>query len=396
MATANEDYLDAMLRHQIGLMRLSGSVRNDVFELLDSTEQDLAGQIKQRLKPGGITPANLKRLQRLQVVISGIRGGAWGGVSELWKKELDALAVAQPGFLSTALRTSLPLTIDFSTPSPALLRAIVTSRPFEGKTLHEWSRSVARADVARIMDQVRIGMTQGESNQAIARRVVGSRAAGGLNGVTETARRQAAKITRTAVNHISNQANREFFKENADIFKNEVYVATLDGRTTPVCRSLDGRRFPIGEGPIPPLHFQCRSLRVAVIDDEIAGERFVKPTTERGLLREFTKQKGIPGVSRRTDLPRGTKGTFNTFSRQRVKELIGKVPAKVNYQEWLGRQSVQFQDDVLGVTRGRLFRQGELSLTKFVNRAGDEIPLRDLARFQRQAFIDAGLDPDVF
>ena len=43
-------------------------------------------------------------------------------------------------------------------------------------------------------------------------------------------------------------------------------------------------------------------------------------------------------------------------------------------QGWLGRQSAAFQDDVLGRTRGLLFRKGGLRLDRFVNRAGDELP----------------------
>ena len=76
--------------------------------------------------------------------------------------------------------------------------------------------------------------------------------------------------------------------------------------------------------------------------------------------------------------------------------MIGRIPAKVTYGEWLARQSVEFQDDVLGVTRGRLFRKGGLKLTKFVSRTGDEIPLSELARREADAFRAAGLDPTDF
>ncbi len=397
MATANENFRDALLRHQIGLLRLSGSIRNEVWSLLDATEQDLVEQIRRKIKPGGRTPGNVKRLQALERAIVGIRGGAWGDVSKLWKKEFTDLALQQPQFIASALLTSHPLSFDLALPSPQLLKTIVTARPFDGKILRDWSRGVASSDLGRIMDEINIGLTQGESNKAIARRVVGTRAQKGADGVTAIARRDAAAITRTATNHVSNQANREFFKENEDVFSAEIYTATLDGRTTPVCRSLDGRRFPVGVGPIPPLHFQCRSLRVAAFDDGVSGERFSKPVTDRQLLREFSERNNFGRtIRRRSDLPRGFKGKFDSFARSRVRELIGKVPARVTYQEWLSSQSAAFQDDVLGKARGKLFRQGKLSLTKFVNRAGDEIPLRDLARNQRQAFIDAGLDPADF
>jgi hypothetical protein len=185
-------------------------------------------------------------------------------------------------------------------------------------------------------------------------------------------------------------------KENADLFTEEQFVATLDARTTPVCRANDGQRFPLGKGPRPPLHFGCRSLRVPVLDGELLGQRPSKPVTERLLLREFAKERGIDAPSTRDGLPHGSKGAFDDFSRRRVRELTGTVPAKTTYQAWLKGQSTAFQDDVLGKTKARLFRDGGLTLDKFVNRAGDELTIRDLARRHKEAFKAAGLDPEGF
>ena len=80
----------------------------------------------------------------------------------------------------------------------------------------------------------------------------------------------------------------------------------------------------------------------------------------------------------------------------RTRELIGRVPAKVDYQTWLGRQSATFQDDVLGVTKGRLFRRGNLPLDRFVDANDLEKTLTELARSDADAFIAAGLDPEDF
>ena len=101
-------------------------------------------------------------------------------------------------------------------------------------------------------------------------------------------------------------------------------------------------------------------------------------------------------MSSRGALPRGHRGAFDQYSRGRVRELTGQVPANVNYETFLRRQSVEFQEDVLGKTKARLFRRGDLSLDKFVNRRGDELTLQELARREAQAFRDAGLDPDDF
>lgn len=392
MADINEQWLDAMIRHQIGLLRLSGSIRNRILKLLDETERDVKAEIERRLSRSMST-----RSQELTIkAIRAIRNDAWKKSAEVWREEMLELVREEPQFLATAMQTVAPVKLIAALPAVDSLRALIAHHPFEGRVLRDWSRQVARADLRRIEQGIRIGIVQGETPQQIARRVVGTVQQRGKDGLTEISRRNATAITRTAVNSFSNAAKRLFYQANSDLFSEEIYVATLDSRTTPVCRSLDGKTFPIGKGPIPPLHWNCRSLRVASFDGEAFGLRPAKPVTQQQLLREYSKRHSLGRITSRDALPRGHKGAFYTFSRGRIRELTGQVDARVTYQEWLGRQSRDFQDDVLGPTRGRLFRRGGLTLDKFVNRQGDEITLAQLARRDAAAFRAAGLDPDDF
>lgn len=396
--TANEELLDALIRHQVFLLRLSGQIRNDIHKLLDATEADISAQIRQRMarSADGPTPANLRRARRLMATIRETRLTAWSQVTAKWVEELQELALATPERAAAQVRTVSPAVLDLALPAPAALRNIVRSNPFEGRVLREWARDVASSDIRRINDQVNIGLVQGETPAQLARRVVGSARLNGRDGVTQITRRNAEAITRTAVSSISNQARREFFKENEEIFTKELYVSTLDGQTTPICRSLDGNQYDIGKGPIPPVHFGCRSIRVALLDAEVIGNRPTRRFTEQTLAREYQRANGLTVDGSRANLPRGHKGAFDKFAQRRKRELTGRVPAKTTYQQFLGRQSVEFQDDVLGRTRGRLFRRGELTLDKFVDRRGREIPLGELAGREAAAFRAAGLDPDDF
>jgi SPP1 gp7 family putative phage head morphogenesis protein len=398
MATVNEELFDALVRHQIYLLRLSGSIRNRIHRILDATEQDIKDKIIARLAgaDGLNTPSAVRRMEATLAAVRSIRLKAWDEVTETWLQELQDLATNEPILMAGVVKTVAPVVLDTVLPTPGLLKAIATSSPFEGRTLKEWASSIADEDLRRIQNAVRVGMVQGESSQQIARRVVGSAALKGVDGVTQITRRNAEAITRTAVNHIANEARSEFINANADLIDQEQYVATLDARTTPVCRSNDGKLFPIGKGPRPPLHFNCRSLRVPVIGGEALGSRPAKPVTERQLLREFSAKNGFPAPTKRANLPHGTKTAYDQFARMRIRELTGRVPGKTTYQQWLTKQSASFQDDVLGATRGKLFRKGGLTLERFVNRAGDEIPLGQLARSHADAFRAAGLDPEDF
>jgi SPP1 gp7 family putative phage head morphogenesis protein len=296
----------------------------------------------------------------------------------VWVSELRELAKAEPEMVAGIIQNVAPVQFTMTLPAANTLNALVTAQPYQGKPLAEWTRHMRQAELDRIMQAVRIGMVQGESSDQIARRVVGTKLLRGRDGVLQLSRHGAEALTRTLVNGVANQAKAQLYEENEDIIREEAFVATLDARTTPVCRANDGKRFPVGKGPRPPLHWACRSLRVAVIADDLIGQRPYKAATEQMLLREYAQRTGLQQVPRRrADLPRGTKSEFDAYARKRGRELTGRAPAPLTYDKWLRRQSVEFQNDVLGPARARMFRDG-LSLDKFVNRAGDELTLSEL------------------
>ena len=398
--TANQALLDLMIGHQIGLQRVTASIQKEIIAILDATEADIAAQVRQMMGPHsrkGPTSRSIKRSVALGEKLAAIRGDAWTKVDDVWLANLLDIVEREPIFTAQAMQTTAPVILQTELPTAETLRSIVKTRPFEGKTLATWQKQLRQTDLNRMTDEIRIGIVQGETQHQMARRIVGTARLRGSDGVTEITRRAAMAITRTSVNAFTNEARRELFRQNDDIIKEELYVATLDNRTTNICASLDGEKFPVAEGPYPPLHINCRSLRVAAFDGDFLGSRPFKTSTERQLVDEFKQQKGITkrGTSR-DSLPRGTKGEFDQFSRGRVRELTGTTPQTTTYQQWLGRQSAAFQNDVLGTTRGKLFRNGDLELKKFVNRNGDDIPLNVLAQQEEAAFIAAGLDPGAF
>jgi len=397
--SVNEELFNALVRHQVYLMRLSKGVRMKIAALLDATEADIAEKIKARLsgvKVGLQSPGDARRLQTLLRIVRNIRVKAWEKVDEVWVKELVDIAKAEAVSFDATVKTVVPVQLTTVLPPARTLKALVTSNPFEGRTLRDWAKSIQAEDLRRIEGAIRVGVLQGQTTQQIASRVVGSARLAGVDGVTEITRRNAEAITRTAINHVANAARAEVMNENSDLFEEELFVATLDARTTAVCMSNDGKKFKRGTGPRPPLHFNCRSLRVPVILPDSLGERPAKASTEQGLLREFAEKRKLDRVTKRADLPHGTKGAFDDFARKRVRELTGRVPGSTSYQQWLEKQSAAFQDDVLGKTKGKLFRKGGLKLDKFVNKNGDELSLRELAKRERAAFKAAGLDPDDF
>lgn len=396
--TANERIQDAFIRHQVRLQQLSAGLSKELVDLLDVTERSVRREIEQAIAKGaGISSsASLRRLQFLEDSIGKIRGAAMGDLAGMLTDQMEQLVRHEAEFTSITLDVESPTELNTTIPSEVTLVSLVADEPFEGQLLKEWMDRLSAGDARRIKDSVRVGMTRGLPIDDIVRMALGSAEFDGADGATAMTRNQVNSLVRTAVNAFSNMARDRTYQENSDLIDFEMYHATLDSRTTPICRSLDGKVYPRGEGKFPPQHFGCRSIRVAVLSGVAAGLRPLKGSSERQIAREFGEKRGFSALTRE-DVPRGMKGEFDKFARQRVRELTGSAPASTTYSAFLSRQSRDFQEEVLGVTKARLFREGGLTdLGKYVTRSGQELTLSQLAQKERAAFVRAGLDPKRF
>lgn len=397
--TANEQLFDAFVRHQVYLMRYSGYIRNRITASLVGSEKALTALLREQLTGGNslVSPSDYRKLERLQRMVQNTRAEGWQAAYSTWAQEMKELGPAEAASFQRITSTAAPVLLQTVLPAAASLRAIALSRPFQGRIMKQWAAKMQVDDLAVIMSSLQSGMSAGLTTDSIVRSIVGTAQLQGADGVLEMTRRQIATVTRTGVMSISAAARNEFLQENDDLFDEELFVATLDSRTTLVCMGNDGKVFKIGKGPMTPLHYNCRSLRVPFLGEGPMSDRPAKPVTQQQLYREFAEQNGLdPAPKSRDELPHGTKGQFDAFSRTRIRELTGQVPATTSYQDWMKTQSKEYQDDVLGKTKAKLFRDGDLKLDRFTDRNGNELTLPQLAKREAAAFKAAGLDPKDF
>lgn len=71
------------------------------------------------------------------------------------------------------------------------------------------------------------------------------------------------RFARTRTTEVFNRGRVDFFSESEFVVGFE-YSAVMDGRTTPICAGLHGKMFRKGTEPIPPMHFNCRSLLLPI------------------------------------------------------------------------------------------------------------------------------------
>ena len=175
------------------------------------------------------------------------------------KTELVDFSASEIAFLVKALD------MEVNTPSKNTLRAAITSRPFQNVLLREALADLRSMDAKMIKNAIASGFYSGQSNAQIIRTIRGTASNNFRDGLLNLSKNRTTRLVRTAINHTSARAKEAFFIENSDIIERYKWVATLDSRTSDICRSLDGRTWKVGSGPLPPAHFNCRSTVVAVV-----------------------------------------------------------------------------------------------------------------------------------
>jgi len=170
-----------------------------------------------------------------------------------------------------------------------------------------------------------------------------------ITSVFEQTKNELDRIARTSVTHVSNASREQVLSANDNVIQALRWNSVLDSRTSDVCRARDGKMVAIGNnvlpddaptldppGARPPAHPNCRSVMTVIY----------------------------------------------------VGEPIPKDPT---YGQWLKSQPAAVQDDILGATRGRLFRDGGLTLDSFVSESGRRLNLRELQQREPFAFDRANV-----
>lgn len=333
MVSPAERLLDEAVAHKVALGRYSTWTVRRVLAVLNRTDADLVARIL-RADNEGRDP---RQLERLLDEVRALQADGWVVVRERLREDLDGLAAVERDFaarLARAGQRAAGVSVATNIPTTAQVVAAATARPFNGRLMREWLSQAEEGAARRAREVVRQGFIEGRSAAEVARTLRGTRANQWRDGVLEVSRRGAEAMVRTANSHYAAIASRQTY-EAMGVMKVR-FVATLDARTTLTCAGLHNTVHPLEKFPWPPRHINCRSTASPEID-------------------------GLPPI---------------------------EAPS---YEDWLRRQPTEVQDQVLGRTRARLWRAGEISIDRFTDSRGRVLTLEELKKRDAGAFERLGL-----
>lgn len=352
----NDTIHDAITLRQVELIRAANGEAADIVQgVMRDADDKLLARLAIIEDPGRLTPRQLATLElRMRNVLSvqerRMRKRLNAYLGELSAIEAEAMAeLFDRVFDPLGIK---PRSVTSAAALAAARRAPINGVPF-ARTLQRFFRN----DRERVLATLRDGAARNLSTPAIGRAIVGSVGQRRLDGIRNVTRRGLATVVQTVTTHAAAQAREAFTSANVNLIKEERWVSTLDGRTSATCQDLDGLRFLVGRGQMPPAHPNCRSARMPIVP---------------GLQALDVEGKGI--------LPATVAEQFD-----------GKGPQVLTYPEWLASQSTRLQREVLGPTRFALWQTGEIELRGFVNDRGVRRTLEELRLRIPQVFDMAGL-----
>lgn len=315
---------DKLIAHQILVQRFGSKVARDFLPFIKNMRKDLLKLIAEDGTANTKKRLNAQLKQSKQLIadlMSEYDAGVQADLFDFIDEEIV--------FNSSAFGT-----IEHEVPSVEQVITAATNTPM---VLNNQSVNLAAAQKALSADAVRkvnsaitAGFTQGQTTQQITSNIV---------DITGQIRRNAETLARTTTNFLANETRDAVYKQNEDIVEGYTIVATLDFKTSDICKGFDGEAFLYTDNynPMPPFHYNCRSTTKPKLKDQF---QFLQAGSTRA-------SKGAEGGA--------------------------QVPATQTYYTWLKAQPAAMQDEALGKTKGLIFRNAGLSPQEFKDSATDRL-----------------------
>lgn len=112
-----------------------------------------------------------------------------------------------------------------------------------------------------------------------------------------TSKNRGRTLARTEINHLCNQACLDVYKF-CEVEQYQ-FLATLDMRTSDICRSMDGTIHKATQAKVgvnyPPMHPNCRSTTIPYFEDDTTADRIAKDENGKNIKvpRRMTQEEWI-------------------------------------------------------------------------------------------------------
>lgn len=360
--TKHKPTLDEILQHELQIARLAtGSINSIVVPSLEKTYAEIRRIIRERGLPN--TPKRLEMLER--AIAQAIRdNNGWSDVTnaldEFAQYEAGVALQTTQAFTATALELTAADRI--ASYINAALMSLESGKRSSTGTWAQFVQGNIDSQIETYNNIIRTGYARGQTLREISRNL--------QDATSGLLRHNAEALARTGYSHYANAA-REAMAQGLSIDTDWVLIFTFDSRRSQTCihQELTKSRWKSNDPArrIPPLHFNCRTTGIILPrGEELDGMR---PAIV-----------GKAGEDAEKSFDRRAKNKTPKYSGRKDKAFDAKrIRYGTSYESFLKSQPDWFIDEVLGATKGKLFRSGKYKLKSFFDMTGRPLTLAELA-----------------
>ena len=364
--------------HQARLQVIGSNWGEEITDRLDASEKKFLAELTKKLKNfdySANTKKTLDQREKITKKLSEIREKALSEAREEIERQAHELAENESkwGKKVTKELSDKDDAKKLKDPSETMLGRVVSYSLSNGKTLNQWFENISESDFSRLQSFIQNGFSSGMTIQEMISGIIGTAEGNYLDGIFNTTRNEAENIARTLCNGIANSAKLAFYQANDDVITGVEILSTLDGRTCPVCASLDRKRYKLGEShPSLPLHPRCRCVLLPVTPaSDFADEQ--RPMANADFMEEAKRNYSAKYPNKNfDDLAMSTKKKYYDQAMHEYEKRTGKPAYEqsdgaVSFRDYFKEHMTEQQrKDWLGPERYKLWKKGNIPLDKFI------------------------------
>lgn len=289
MGALNEQLVDGLIGYAVELDRAAEGLTADVLKAFHQLDTALASAIRD----SGVDDVQRTyyRQQRGEKIISQTARAIDNGVRDARAiADADLMQFAQEAYagLMTELESLFTVKVKFTKLTNATLRGIVKDAMVQGATQQQWWDKLAMDAKRSFSMGVRQGTLDRQAGESLVNRAVGKRIAKvqdsegdtyfkHFGGMMDRIKTDAETILKTLASTIAEDVRQAVVQANIRFFNGLQAIATLDSRTSQLCRGRDHMAWDGDGNPIestgatfmfpgdPPWHFRALAAGTLIL-----------------------------------------------------------------------------------------------------------------------------------
>lgn len=340
VANGSPDVLDSLLSFTLDLNRFDTHVRSKVSSILTEAQYQVATRLS---SSDPLTTYTRARLTTLLGQIDKALGTTMSKLNNIVLKDLTDVARVSAVSTASALESQVPGSIKVNLPSENVFKAIVDDKLILGAPAADWWIKLGTDTSFRYSQAIRQGVTLGETNSQIVKRVVDA---------TNIVRRNARTLVQTSISSIANHARQETFTANNDLISKYKWISALDSLVCNLCLARADKEWDVNNKPlghnipfqVPGVHFNDRCVITAIT--------------------KSWKELGFDNIKE----PKAGKRA----------SVDGPVDSSMTLDKFLRSKSKSWQDETLGKGRVDLWRSNKITLEQLIDGTGKPLTIKQL------------------